>query len=679
MLPLTPIDIVLQNCTGMSNIPTDIFNISYKWNRRWPHIQNQWPIHGSLDIEIIKDIQVLIKAYRAEEKSGKRKEKRQKELGIIELFLKQSQRMSQDAEDKTVTEDEKVPLTAPMSPVHHSSHPNNDFLPVKDYDSILVSAKTGLETLNYRSEEEYRCHRDQFKEAEDNHMSSTESEMDRDRLDVNPQNGLLETLISVGKQLEKLTTIFNETLHQLSLGAFQRKGRAEETCKAGHHEHSRRVCQVDWSNQMDLGERWRKAGGDTEGSRGVSLPCNSAEKMSQSPVTQAPVIINEQSLPYKPWANNMDVIDIESKLPLLQEGGAPWIARLEEIMPDAQMTIGDFKILLSRLVGGHDLADILTRAGLAQYIDSSEGDTDFYFEHRGLLRRALREQYPTNVHPDDILIEPLGQTENPRAYVKRAYKEWQAVTWNNPDRNQMEGYLLRKKIQKGLPQSALLHLESVVALQSMSNEMYFDHIENAVNLSRAEEESQMKDDMSTTRRLNDLRLYELEVQAAERKMEMLENAVNSQPWPWPGVVDQQATQPVTISQAVNQQAYNQGVNVSSYQPFNYQRRRRTPDDNLQVSQSSFQQHKPAAVKLKSPCHNCGERTHFYRQCNKEIQMDNSCPPWRRGSRRREMMITRQADDHPEMGMFSHQEENWREVDYGGDDASQMDSCQGDLA
>ncbi|KAF0047709.1 hypothetical protein F2P81_001342 [Scophthalmus maximus] len=36
--------------------------------------------------------------------------------------------------------------------------------------------------------------------------------------------------------------------------------------------------------------------------------------------------------------------------------------------------------------------------------------------------RALRDTFPRNVHPDNILIESLGQDENQRAYVSRVHQ-----------------------------------------------------------------------------------------------------------------------------------------------------------------------------------------------------------------------------------------------------------------
>lgn len=61
--------------------------------------------------------------------------------------------------------------------------------------------------------------------------------------------------------------------------------------------------------------------------------------------------------------------------------------------------------------------------------------------------------YFRHVHPNKILIEPLGQQENLRSYVSRALQVWRKVTGYYPSLNQMEQTTLQAKLQKGLPLS----------------------------------------------------------------------------------------------------------------------------------------------------------------------------------------------------------------------------------
>ena len=565
MPPLTPVDIVI----GTSKIPTCVPDISKKWNRRWP---NQWPQEGSLDVLIIRNMQALVKAYRAEEKSGKqgiiREKKRQRELGILQLFLDQSQNMSQGAESEKVgSQDEKVPLAAPIHPAQHQSHPNVDFLPSRDYDSMLA--------------QEYRCRRDQVEEVGDNLRDSAESKMSRDidKVGVNLQKALLETLISVGMQLETLTAIFNETLHQLSLGVFQRE---------------RGTCRVDNCDQMDQDS---KANGSKVEERGchspprevqrACIPQSTAGSPSKSvlayPVaTQAPMIKGQQ--PQGSSRTIRDLSGTEKTLPLLQEEEPDWM----------------------------------------------------------------------NI----VHIESLGEQEHARAYVSRAYERCKEVTGHEAENIPFMEVTLREKIQQGLPGAVQEMLKEVIWLSDMTKQIYATHIDHYVTLFRDREMAERDKGQEVERRLREAQLKMLEEsEEEEEKSAVQASIVNSQPCLWPVVVEheQQVTQPVPSSQAPNQ-------HVSSYQPFNNRKRRRMLDGNWQPVRSSFQQQGPVVVKLRGPCYVCGERTHFWRQCNTEDLTKDPCPLWRRGPQRREMLIPIRAVDRHQRGLFYREAENWREVD-----------------
>merc|ERR1719309_1619903 len=122
--------------------------------------------------------------------------------------------------------------------------------------------------------------------------------------------------------------------------------------------------------------------------------------------------------------------------------------------------------------------------------------------------RALKDAFPTNVHPDNILIEPLGPEENPRAYVTRAHQVWRNVTGNDPEGSQMEQAILRGKIQEGLPLSVRSKLAEVVGLGSMTKGVYTDHTAHQVDLFRKKkkEQEQRVQDQEVLRKLNQVRL-----------------------------------------------------------------------------------------------------------------------------------------------------------------------------
>ncbi|KAL6491476.1 hypothetical protein MHYP_G00018210 [Metynnis hypsauchen] len=244
-----------------------------------------------------------------------------------------------------------------------------------------------------------------------------------------------------------------------------------------------------------------------EGSKKCDMKYVLRSRKGKKPEKMCPVVIRGQSLEYKPWQNT-DMSDILEKLPTLQDGAYPWISKLEEIMVGTQPAIGDIKRLLANLLGVPAMEEILQKAGLNRYVGTAVNDPELFSAIRGRMWRALRETFPTNVHPDNILIEPLGQEENPRAYVSRAHHVWRNVTGNDPDLNQMEQSILRAKIQKGLPLSVRSKLAEVVGLGSMAKGVYTDHIAHQVELYRKKEQEQKEQDQETLRKLTQVQLID---------------------------------------------------------------------------------------------------------------------------------------------------------------------------
>ncbi|KAL6473216.1 hypothetical protein MHYP_G00194040 [Metynnis hypsauchen] len=242
-----------------------------------------------------------------------------------------------------------------------------------------------------------------------------------------------------------------------------------------------------------------------EGSKRFDMKYMLRSRKGKKPEKMCPVVIRGQSLEYKPWQNT-DMSDILEKLPTLQSGAYPWISKLEEIMVGTQPAIGDIKRLLANLLGVPAMEEILQKAGLDRYVGTAVNDPELFSAIRGRMWRALRETFPTNVHPDNIFIEPLGQEENPRAYVSRAHHVWRNVTGNDPDLNQMEQSILRAKIQKGLPLSVRSKLAEVVGLGSMAKGVYTDHIAHQVELYRKKEQEKKEQDQETLRKLTQVQL-----------------------------------------------------------------------------------------------------------------------------------------------------------------------------
>ena len=92
--PTTPNEIVAANNTMYKNVA----KFSNKWSTRWPEIDTPWPSKGTFDPQVIDDINCLIRSHKAGQKTGKkgllRREKRAVELQVLNLFLKEGQKLT---------------------------------------------------------------------------------------------------------------------------------------------------------------------------------------------------------------------------------------------------------------------------------------------------------------------------------------------------------------------------------------------------------------------------------------------------------------------------------------------------------------------------------------------------------------------------------------------------------
>ncbi|KAF0039021.1 hypothetical protein F2P81_009505 [Scophthalmus maximus] len=95
----TPVDVVKKN----NPLVCDIAKLSGKWHKRWPDIEQPWPVEGTLNPDVNKTMQVLVSTYKVNQKKGKKgekhREKRQIELDILQLFENEGQKLIKAAKD----------------------------------------------------------------------------------------------------------------------------------------------------------------------------------------------------------------------------------------------------------------------------------------------------------------------------------------------------------------------------------------------------------------------------------------------------------------------------------------------------------------------------------------------------------------------------------------------------
>ena len=597
----TPVTIVQANNPEIKNIAA----YSRKWAKRWPHIENPWPPAGTFDPEVVKTLQVLITAHKANQKAGKqgleRSQRRKLELKILDLFFKEGQRLTQaykerlhsetrsgsntgkqmqanlcdtpfshvapppyvkpnavpsssksvypqlpvlsttgrydvvDGSDQVIetgTADAKIILEPdckkkkgkscdPESSSHRtlklsSTDTTTDGKGKSSKTSSLGGYSSHIKKILARAEQKGKKSQQPINIDTDTTDDETSSESDSgsDDDDDGQSGQHLKAFTRFGSALERLRSSrmwLNKELDAVDRTDKEQVNKLQDKLDAISLEEAELTIEMDEESRrlkkssVKRGQKKSKAKGGTKvhNTRGRS---KRNEEGDESPHHfQGPVIVRGQTMDYKPWAAT-DMTDLVNQLPPLLEGAFPWISKLEQLTVGTQLAMADIKSLLALVVGVPAMDAVLERAGLRQYIDTKRNDGDLFVQHAALIWRALRDIYPTNIHPDAVIIEPLKEGEAPRAYVARALQKWRDKTGSDSTRSLMETALVRTKIEQGLPEPVRKKLIEVVGLGNMTSAIYIDNVAHYVDLHRKKELQQKMADQETLRKLTTAQL-----------------------------------------------------------------------------------------------------------------------------------------------------------------------------
>ena len=226
-----------------------------------------------------------------------------------------------------------------------------------------------------------------------------------------------------------------------------------------------------------------------------------------TPSKTLPVRVQGTDFIYKPMPQ-ADIDIILKKSPLIEEGALAFLSRIDEAFVGDQPSVGDVKRLLVKVLGQSRLAEAYQRAGIGRHATTSVHDPELFVTYRGRLWNALQEMFPTNIHPNDIILPSLKDDENPRNYVSTCYQKWGQITGRNAEGNKMELAFLREKIMKGLPVWVRNRLDDVVGLSSFSRQTFTDHVSHHVECFRKKERALKAQDEEAMRKLTQIQLME---------------------------------------------------------------------------------------------------------------------------------------------------------------------------
>nr|XP_055049597.1 uncharacterized protein LOC129435167 [Misgurnus anguillicaudatus] len=191
------------------------------------------------------------------------------------------------------------------------------------------------------------------------------------------------------------------------------------------------------------------------------------------------ILINGQQGQCKPWATQ-DFDGLAARLPEIHEGAGKWIQILEQKTAECVLAIRDIKALLAKCVGGTKLNELLNDVGLRIAIDNIRRDKMTFAPFRKSTWTTIHREYPMQIDPKMLRGDPIGETENPTAYIQEQLKRWCEELEKDPEEDFVLAALFRKAIVEAVPPPVKTKLEDVVELNSKSHKEFCDHVSHAV-------------------------------------------------------------------------------------------------------------------------------------------------------------------------------------------------------
>ena len=362
--------------------------ISENWEERTEAAGTIWPMGGTFDPIMYRDMEVVIRNY-IDNRSGKTASaKRDREKLVLALFLEEGERwrtLQRVAGDIIANNNKAQPLPLTVeSPLHK-------LVPLYPLLKDNVESK-GEVTLD---EGDNKCNNTDINSSkskdEDEDGASGVEHSNEDVKDGNEQvcEGPSPGKKRRGKRSVKRTKAQRSDRDgEESFCAF--RGPEEPCCSAALWD----------SLALETQGRPRRSQGE--------------EKAPETSPGNYPILVEGQQVHFQPWGSQ-DLEGVISRLPNIINGASKWIRTYEELTVGKLIALGDLKALLARVLGLSKMEFVLRNGGL-NILDGKYDETTL--DHcRGALWATLRREFPVRMDPKNMRGLPIGDTENPASYL----------------------------------------------------------------------------------------------------------------------------------------------------------------------------------------------------------------------------------------------------------------------
>ena len=463
--------------------------ISENWEERTEAAGTIWPMGGTFDPIMYRDMEVVIRNY-IDNRSGKTASaKRDREKLVLALFLEEGERwrtLQRVAGDIIANNHKAQPLSLTVeSPLHK-------LVPLYPLLKDNVESK-GEVTLD---EGDNKCNNTDINSSESKDEDEDgASGVEHSNEDVKDGNEQVCEGPSPGKKRRGKRSVKRTKA--------QRSDRDGEESFCAFRGPEEPCCSAALWDSLALETQGRPRRSQRE------------EKAPETSPGNYPILVEGQQVHFQPWGSQ-DLEGVISRLPNIINGASKWIRTYEELTVGKLIAVGDLKALLTRVLGLSKIEFVLRNGGL-NILDGKYDETTL--DHcRGALWATLRREFPVRMDPKSMRGLPIGDTENPASYLQAQVDRWRMETDEDPEIHPVFSVMFRNSVIETLPSQIKAKLEDVVGLfTSGSHKDFNDHLVHAVDEYRQNKQRIQEQSKEVQRKLYQLQLEDLTRKERDKK------------------------------------------------------------------------------------------------------------------------------------------------------------------